>query len=59
MEPDELAEAIRAAVGPDGKITCAAAFRVAEEAGVPETEVGRLLNELGIRVKGCRLGCFP
>ncbi len=58
MERDELIERIRAAAGADGKISCADAFRVAEEAGVPETEVGRLANELGIRVKGCRLGCF-
>ncbi len=55
---ETLKELIKAAVGPDGKIRCADAFRVAAEAGVPVGAVGRIINELGIRIKGCQLGCF-
>jgi hypothetical protein len=51
VNDDLLRELIRAALGPDGKIRCADAFRVAAEAGVPVGRVGRLL-------KGCQLGCF-
>jgi hypothetical protein len=58
MDEVKLKGLIRAAVGPDGKIRCAEAFRVAQEAGVPVGEVGRLINELKIKIKGCQLGCF-
>lgn len=43
----------------NGKITCAQAFAVAEEAGVSRKEVGRLLNDMKIKVHACQLGCFP
>lgn len=42
----------------DGKITCAAARKIAEDLGVPYKEVGQAANELGIRIKDCQLGCF-
>ncbi len=42
----------------DGRISCRQAFRVAEEAGVSTLEVGRLLNEMEIKIHSCQLGCF-
>jgi hypothetical protein len=42
----------------DNRISCAAARRIAEEAGVPYKAVGDAANELGIRITACQLGCF-
>ncbi len=52
-----MAAKIRAAA-PQGKITCAAAFKLAEELGVSRAELGHLLNELKIKITNCQLGCF-
>jgi len=41
-----------------GKITCAEARKIAEELGVPYIEVGRVANELKIKIRKCELGCF-
>ena len=54
---DALAAAIRARVR-DGRLTCAAAFLVAEELGIPRSEVGRAADALGIRLSRCQLGAF-
>jgi hypothetical protein len=58
MKHEDLEALIRAALGPDGKLACADAFRVAAEAGVPVGSVGKRCNELKIKIKGCQLGCF-
>ncbi len=42
----------------NGRITCRDAFLIAEEADVPGREVGRLLNEMEIKIHSCQLGCF-
>ncbi len=42
----------------DGRITCAVARKIAEEAGIPYKEVGAAADELGIRIRDCQLGCF-
>ena len=54
---DALATAIRARLR-DGRLTCAAAFAIAEELGVPRREVGRAADALGIRLSHCQLGAF-
>jgi len=41
-----------------GKITCAEARNIAEELGIPYIEVGRVANELKIKIRKCELGCF-
>jgi hypothetical protein len=43
---------------PEGRLACATAFRIAEEAGLSRKELGRLLNSLKIKVCRCQLGCF-
>jgi hypothetical protein len=45
-------------VGRDGRVTCAAAEAVAAEFGVSRQEVGRLINELELKIYACQLGCF-
>lgn len=57
MTQEELKISIRA-VAPEGKIPCAAAFRLAEELKISRQELGNLLNELKIKITQCQLGCF-
>jgi hypothetical protein len=54
---DELKEEmLKKAV--DGKLSCAAAMKIAESLGLQPGEVGKAANELGIKIKNCQLGCF-
>ena len=57
MSDENMKTKIRAAA-PEGKIPCAAAFRLAEELGISRKELGNLLNELKIKIIHCQLGCF-
>ena len=57
MNNEDVKTKIRAAA-PEGKIACAAAFRLAEELGISRKELGNLLNELKIKIIHCQLGCF-
>jgi hypothetical protein len=52
-----LAAAIRARLS-GGSLSCTAAFAIAEELGVPRSEVGRAADALGIRLSHCQLGAF-
>jgi molybdopterin-guanine dinucleotide biosynthesis protein len=42
----------------EGRITCAAARKIAEEVGAPYRIVGEIADELKIRIRNCELGCF-
>jgi molybdopterin-guanine dinucleotide biosynthesis protein len=42
----------------DNRLPCAAAFKIAEETGVPKKRIGELLNEMKVKVVSCQLGCF-
>jgi LAO/AO transport system kinase len=42
----------------EGRITCSDARKIAEGLGVPYKEVGKIANELKIKIKDCELGCF-
>ncbi len=57
MNEEEVKNRIRAAA-PEGKIPCAAAFRLAEELGISRQDLGNLLNDLRIKIIQCQLGCF-
>jgi hypothetical protein len=57
MTREELKAKIRAAA-PEGKIPCAAAFRLAQDLGISRQDMGDLLNELRIKITQCQLGCF-
>lgn len=41
-----------------GKISCPLARNISEELNVPYEEVGRVADELGVKISGCELGCF-
>jgi hypothetical protein len=57
MSREELKAKIKAAA-PEGGISCAAAMRLAEELVISRQDMGKLLNELKIKIKQCQLGCF-
>ncbi len=57
MTEEDVKTRIRTAA-PEGKIPCAAAFRLAEELGISRKEMGSLLNDLKIKIIQCQLGCF-
>ena len=42
----------------DRKIPCAVARKIAEELGIPYSDVGAAADELGVKIKNCQLGCF-
>lgn len=44
--------------GSDGQITCAAAFRIAEDLGVAASAVGETADLLEYRIIRCQLGLF-
>jgi hypothetical protein len=46
------------AAAPNGRIPCAAAFKLAEELGITRSRLGEFLNELKIKIIQCQLGCF-
>jgi hypothetical protein len=42
----------------DKRISCSKARKIAKDFGVPVRYVGDLINELGIKIYACELGCF-
>lgn len=58
MSTKEMKAKIQAAA-PNGRIPCAAAFKLAEDLGITRSQFGELLNELNIKIIQCQLGCFP
>jgi len=42
----------------DGRIECGLARRIAEESGIGYSGLGRIADELKIKIKNCQLGCF-
>jgi hypothetical protein len=57
MSQEDIKARIKAAA-PNGKIPCAAGFRLAEELGLSRKDLGELCNELKIKIIQCQLGCF-
>ena len=55
--PDDLAAAIRGSVV-DGRISCAALWRIAVEFDLSRLEVGNANEGLGFKIKPCQLGFF-
>jgi hypothetical protein len=41
-----------------GKLPCAVCFKIAEEFGISNKEMGKILNEMKIKISQCQLGCF-
>ncbi len=56
--PPQLAEAIRAGLGEDGKLACATAWRIAADLGISKQAVSNAVEGLGLRIGHCQLGAF-
>ena len=41
-----------------GKLPCAVCFKIAEEFGISNKEMGKILNETKVKISQCQLGCF-
>jgi len=57
MEREQVIKAVKERAKED-RIPCAVCFQIAEEYGIPKRELGKLLNELGIKVISCQMGLF-
>ncbi len=55
--PENVIEAVRKAAV-NGKISCAAAHKIAAELKVSPRVVGEAADKLNIKIKACQLGCF-
>ena len=41
-----------------GKLPCAMCFKIAEDFGISKREMGKILNEIKVKISQCQLGCF-
>jgi len=55
--PEEIVLAIRE-VSQGGRISCRAAWEIAERFAYPRLGIANILEALGIKVSPCQLGCF-
>jgi len=58
MKEDEIRRRVREA-SRDGRVECKVLLQLAREIGTDPAELGRLCNEMRIRIRRCQLGCFP
>ncbi|MDI6755286.1 MAG: hypothetical protein QME78_12940 [Thermodesulfobacteriota bacterium] len=42
----------------EGKLPCALCFEIAEDFGISKREMGKILNEIKVKISQCQLGCF-
>lgn len=57
MDREQLIIALRKA-SVNNRLGCEAARALSRELNVPVSEVGKICNELDIRITACELGCF-
>jgi len=53
----EIEKLVRSAAK-NNRILCSGALAIAKSLGIPSREVGRIANELNIKISKCQLGCF-
>jgi hypothetical protein len=58
MDRKRIEEAIQGKKAKDGKLPCAVCFKIAEEFGISNKEMGKILNEMKVKISQCQLGCF-
>ena len=57
MTEPELRQAIQDQAV-QGKVSCKAMLGLATRTGTPPGRIGKLCDEMEIRIVGCQLGCF-
>ncbi len=58
MDDQELRDAIQELTA-ESKAPCKALLDLAARSGRTPGEIGRLGNEMDIKVRACQFGCFP
>ncbi len=58
MDKEKITQKVKL-LSKDGKLSCKQALKLAEEEGISSRDLGKLLNEMKVKVMGCQLGCFP
>ncbi|MDI6719206.1 MAG: hypothetical protein QMD46_06315 [Methanomicrobiales archaeon] len=57
MDEDKIRRALQES-GIENQITCAQAWKIAEEYGIPKADIGEFCNRYRVKIRGCQLGCF-
>jgi hypothetical protein len=57
MGRKRIEEAVQAKVK-DGKLPCTVCFKIPEEFRISNKEMGKILNEIKVKISQCQLGCF-
>jgi len=57
ISKEQLNEAVRKAAQ-EGRLTCEKAHDLGRKLGVPLEDIGKVCNELQIKIQACQLGCF-
>jgi hypothetical protein len=57
MDRDKL-EKVILEKAKEGKLPCAVCFKIAEDFGISNKEMGKILNEMKVKISQCQLGCF-
>ena len=57
MDRRRLEEAINEKAK-DRRLPCALCFKIAEDFGISKKEMGKILNEMKVKISQCQLGCF-
>jgi len=42
----------------NGRMSCKTACDIADQAGISRRKIGRLLDDMKIKIHSCQLGCF-
>jgi len=58
MDEQELIEAVLKAAEDRKRLSCAAAFKLAEKFGVEIIDIGRICNQQNVHIRKCQLGYF-
>lgn len=58
LDVRKISEEVLAAAGEDRRISCTDARNIADEHGMPMGDMGKLCDELGLKIYACELGCF-
>ena len=57
MDRNEIMELIREKSQND-RLTCPQAMEIANKAGIEFSDIGKMLDEMKIKITSCQLGCF-
>jgi hypothetical protein len=55
--PGDAAAAVCRSAG-DGEISCAAVWKIGDARGIARSDMGNIVETLGIKTHPCQLGCF-